>query len=106
MRTITHSLMVHTRVSEAHINFVLMYTADHIFLVLLLKELINKDSNPNTPFKLATSMKTSISHLHVLFCPCVAQKATSHVDKKAFNMCHQSQKGFYGIFVAIPQYQK
>ena len=31
LRTVAHSLMVHARVSEAHINFALMYTTDHIF---------------------------------------------------------------------------
>ena len=41
LRTIAHSLMVHARVSEAYINFALMYTADHIFMVLPIKYLIN-----------------------------------------------------------------
>ena len=34
------------------------------------------------------------------------QKSTSNVDGKVLKMCHQSQKGFWGIFVGIPQYQK
>ena len=42
----------------------------------------------------------------MLFFPCVVQKATEHVDKKALNMRHQAQKGFRGIFVGIPQHQK
>ena len=41
--TISHSLMVHARVLESYINFSLMYTEDHIFLVLPIKDLINKD---------------------------------------------------------------
>ena len=41
LRTIVHSLMVHTRVSEAYIHFALMYTIDHIFPVLPIKYLIN-----------------------------------------------------------------
>ena len=64
-------LMVHARVSEAYINFTLMYTTDNIFMVLPLKDMINKDVDPTTPFKLATGTKTSVSHLRVLFCPCV-----------------------------------
>ena len=79
-----------------------MYTTDHIFTVILIKDLINEDDYPTMPFKLATGMKPSVSHLRVLFCPCVVCKATAHVDKKALNMCHQSQKGFCGIFVGIP----
>ena len=48
-----------------------MYTADHIFPVLPIKYLINKYGKMTTPFKLATGMKPSVSHLSVLCCPCV-----------------------------------
>ena len=88
LRRIAHSLMVHARVSEAYIHFALMYTTDHIFLVLSIKYLINKDGDPTTTFKLATGTKLSVSHLSVFFCPCVVRKATAHVDKKALNMRH------------------
>ena len=37
LRTIAHSLMVHARVLVAYINFALMYTADHILLVVIVK---------------------------------------------------------------------
>ena len=103
---ISHSLMVHARVSEAYIRFPLMYTTDHIFLVLPIKYLINEDGDPTTPFKLATDTKPSVSHLRVLIFTCVVRKATAHVEKKAINMRHQAQKGFHGIFVGIPQNQK
>ena len=83
-----------------------MYMADHIFLVLPIKYLIIEDGDLNTPFKLATGKNTSVSHLRVLFHPCVVRKATEHVGTKALNMCHQAQKGFCGIFVGITQYQK
>ena len=77
LRKISHSIMVHARVSEAYINFELMYTPDHIFLVLPIKDLINGDGKPTTPYRIATGMKPSVSHSRVLFCPCVVQKATS-----------------------------
>ena len=83
-----------------------MYTTDHIFLVLPIKDMINEDGDPTTPFKFVTGTKTSVSHLRVLFCPCVVRKYTSYVDKKALNMRNQAQKSFRGIFVGIPQYQK
>ena len=101
LRTITHTLLVHARVLEAYIHFALMYTTDHIFPVLKFKDLINEDSKPTTSFKLATGTKPSVSHLRVLFFPCVVPKATAHVDKKALNMRHQVKKGFCGIFVGI-----
>ena len=98
--------MVHARVPEVYAHFALMYTKDHIFPVLPIKDLINEDGNPTTPHKLATGTKPSVSHLRVLFCPCVVRKATAHVETKTLNMHHQAQKGFRGIFVGIPQHQK
>ena len=83
-----------------------MYTTDHIFPVIPIKDITNEDVNPTMPFKLATGTKTSVSHLHVLFFSCVVQKYTAHVGTKALNMCHQAQKGFCGVFVGIPQNQK
>ena len=106
LRTIEHSLMIHARFLEACINFALMYMTYHIFPVLPIKDLINEDSDPTTPHKMATGTKSTLSHLRVLFFPCVVQKATAQVETKALNMCHQAQKGFCCIFVGIPQHQK
>ena len=100
------SLMVHVRVWEAYIHFVFIYTEDNIFPVLSIKDLINKDGDPTMQFKLATGTKSPLSYLLILFCPCVSQKTTAHVETKELNMCHQAQKGFCGIFVGIPQHQK
>ena len=106
LRTISHSLMVYARVLEAYIHFALMYTTDCIFPVLLIKYLINEDGEPTTTFKLTISVKPSVSHLRVLFCPCVVRKSTAHIDKKALNVRHQAQTIFRGIFVGIPHHQK
>ena len=75
-------------------------------MVLPIKDLINEYGDPTTPYKLATGTKLLVSHLRVLFYPCVVQKATAHVGTKEINMCHQAQKGFCGIFVGIPKHQK
>ena len=88
MRAVAHSLVVHARVLEAYIHFALIYLTDHISPVLPIKDLINKYGGPKTPHKLATSTKPSVSHLRVLFCPCVVRKATVHVETKALNMRH------------------
>ena len=101
LRTISESLMIHARVLEVYIHFALMHTKDHIFPVLPIKDMINEDSKPTTPFKLATVTQPSVSHLCVIFCPCVVRKDTAHVDKKALNLRHQAQKGFRVIFVGI-----
>ena len=71
-----------------------------------IKDLMNENGDTTTPHKLATGTKPSVSHLCVLFCPCVVQKAMAHVDTKALNMRHQAQKGFRGIFVGITEHQK
>ena len=59
-----------------------------------------------TPYKLATGTKPSVSHLRVLFFPCVVRKATAHVETKTLNMSHQAQRVFRVIFVGIPDHQK
>ena len=87
---IAHYIIVHARILEAYINFVLMYTTYHIFLVIPIKDLINEDGDPTTPFKLVTGTQLSVSHLHVLFLPCVVWKATAHVNKKDLNTRHQA----------------
>ena len=67
---------------------------------------MNEDGDATTPFKLATGTKPSVSHLSVLFCPCVLLKDTARVDKKALNMNHQAKKGVRNIFIEIPQNKK
>ena len=106
LRTVAHALMGHARVPGVYVHFALMYTTDHIFPVLPIKDLINKDGDPTTPHKLATDTKPSVSYLGVLFCPFVVRKATAHVETKTLNMRHQAKKGFRGIFLVIPQHQK
>ena len=103
---IAHSLMIHEQVLEAYINFALMYTADNIFLVIPIRDLINEDSDPTRPSKLATGMKPSILLLHVLFFTCAVWKAISHVGTKVLNMNHQAQQCFHVIFFGISQHQK
>ena len=103
--TVTHAPMVHARVPEVYVNFALIYTIGHIFLVLPIKDLINKDGDPTTPHKLATGTKPSISYLRVFF-SYVVRKAMAHVETKTLNMCHQAQKTFRGIFAGLPKHQK
>ena len=62
LRTVAHSLMVYVKVTEADVHFELIYTTDHIFLVLSIKDLINEDDDPKKPHKLATCTKPAVSH--------------------------------------------
>ena len=72
----------------------------------MIKDLINQYGDPTTPHKLSKGTKPSVSHLRVLFYPCVVCKATMHVETKTLNMRHQVQRGFRDIFVGIPEHQK
>ena len=65
--TVAHYHMVHARVPEVYVHFKLMYTTDHIFLVIPIKYVINEDGDPTTPYKMTTGTKPSVSHLRVLF---------------------------------------
>ena len=69
-----------------------MYTTYHIFPVLPIKYLINEDGDPTTPQKLATGTKPSVSHLRVIFYPCVVQKATAQVEPKGVKYASSSTK--------------
>ena len=72
-------------------SFCIIFSTDQIILVLPTNDLINEDDEPTMPFKLATGTKPLISHLRVLFCPCVVRKDTEQVGTKALNMRHQAQ---------------
>ena len=43
LRIVAQALMVHARVPEVYVHFALMYTTDHIFPVLPIKDLINNE---------------------------------------------------------------
>ena len=94
LRTVAHSLMVHARVPDVYIHFSLMYMTDHIFPFLPIKDLINEDGDPTTPHQMATGTKPLMSHLRVLFCPCVVRKATTHVETKTLTCVTKRKKGF------------
>ena len=65
LRTITHSIMVHARVSDKYIHLALMYLTDNIFPVIPTKKLLNQDGGPTMPLKLATGIKNSLLKLRV-----------------------------------------
>ena len=98
--------MVHAKVSEAYIHFTLMYMTYHIFPFIPIKDLINEYGKPTTPFKLAAGTKHSVSHLRVLFCPCIVCKSMAHIETKTLNMRQQAQKVIRGIFIGIPEHKK
>ena len=64
-----------------------MYMTDNILPVIPTKNLVNKDGEPNTPHKLTTGMKFSVSNPRFLFRPCVVRKSTVHVYTKELNTC-------------------
>ena len=59
LQTIVHSIMVHAQVLGEYIHFSLMYTTDHIFPVIEIKHLVNKDDEPTKTKKLTTGTRPS-----------------------------------------------
>ena len=82
LHTAAHALMVHARFPEVYVIFTLIYTTDHIFLVLSIKYIINEDDYPTTPHKLATGTKPSVSHLRVLFVHVLYENLQSMLRKR------------------------
>ena len=85
----THSYGTYD-ILEGYLHYALIYTADHIFTVLPIKYIINEYGELNTPFKLATGTKPSVSHLRVLFILYVVKKSTANVVKRALIIHHQA----------------
>ena len=105
LRTVAHSLMVHARVPEAYVHFVLMYATNHIFLVLPIKGIIMRMAiqQRHTNFQQVRNLQYDIYacyFVHVLY------KSLRRTVRQTINMCHQAQKRFWGIFVGIPEHQK
>ena len=63
--------MLHTQVSECIYTFEFMYTTDHIFHVITIKQLVNQYYESTRPHKLETGTKPSVLNLRVLFSPYV-----------------------------------
>ena len=75
-----------------------------MFPVLPIKQLVNQDGELTTPHKLENCTKSSVSNPR--FFSCVVLKENAHVDKKALNMRHRSQKVIRDISVGIPKHLK
>ena len=105
LQTIAYSIMVHARFSDEYMHFAIIHKTNHVFPGLPIKHFVNQDGEINTPHKLETGETPSVSKICGFF-TCFVRKSTSHVDTKALNMHHQSQKGFQGILVEILQHQK
>ena len=93
LRTIAHLLMVHVIFLAAYIHFALMFMTDNIFPVPTIKDLINEDGEPTTPFKLVTGTKSLVSHSCLFFFMC----CTEHYYKfwgKGFKYASPIIKGF------------
>ena len=94
LQSIAHSIIVHAQVYDEYIHFTIIYTTDHIFPVIPIKHLVNHDGEPNTPHKLATGMKDSVSNSHILFCSFVVQKKTGIFDTKGVRHTSSITKHF------------
>ena len=71
LRTFAHSLMVHARGPEVYVHFALMYTTDHIFPVLRIKDLIKQGRRSNNATQTGNRYGTfSITFTRVILSMC------------------------------------
>ena len=73
--------MVQARVSYKYIHFALLYTDDHIFHILPIKHLVNKDGETTTPHKLATGKNLQYQN-HVFYYVYVLYEKQLHMFKQ------------------------
>ena len=79
--TIAQSRMVHARVLKAFIHLALMYTADNIFLLLPIKDPLDKNGDTIMAFNLETGKKPSVSQYVFYFSMCCTKSYCTCWDK-------------------------
>ena len=86
--------MEHARFLEAYIHFALMYTVNNMFLLLPIKDLIDEDGDPTTPFKLTTGKKPSVLHIYIFNLSMCCTEIYCTCWYKGVKHASQSAKGF------------
>ena len=105
VKQIADKIMVHARLPPIYTYHAILY-AIYIHNIFPVKNLVNKNGFPATPFELFFNEKPRIGHLRVFGCPCVFKKwtITSHDGKVQQNKT--SQRAVKGVFVGLPTNQQ
>ena len=110
IRILAFAFLNYARVKNEFMTFALEH-AWKIFNILPIKNLVDSDGNPTTPFYLFYKVKPSVRKMRVLFCPVVAKvydrQQKNHKTKEThhYNSSTHPQRGVPGIFVGIPRGQ-
>ena len=90
-----------------YIHFALTYKTDHIFPVLRIKHLVDKDSKTTIYYFKLVQVQIIQYHIYACyFAHLLYGKLLQLLTKKVLNLIHQAQKDFRRIFVVITQQQK
>ena len=101
VKILTDKIMVHARLPPIFKYHATLY-AIIIYNVTPIKNLVNKEGNPATPYEIFFNEKPRIAHLRVFGCPCVFRKwtITNHLGQQRENKT--SQRGVRGTFIGLP----
>lgn len=93
-------MLIHARLSTKFIFYALKY-AEKIHDVIPVRNLVDEEGKPTTPYYLAFKRHPKVSHFRVFGCPAVFKKYEVSVKgKRVVNK--YMQQGMRGIFVGIP----
>ena len=93
-------LLLHARLNRKFFYYAVKY-AQYIHDVIPVKNLLDEDGHPTTPYYLATNRKPAVKHFRVFRCPAVFKHyEVSESGKRVKNK--YTQQGMCGIFVGIP----
>ena len=97
---LANALLLHARLNRKFFYYAAKY-AQYIHDIIPVKNLLDAEGNPTTPYFLATGRKPAVKHFRVFGCPAVFKRyEVSDNGKRVKNK--YTQQGMRGIFVGLP----
>ena len=97
---LANTLLVHTRLNRKFFYFAVKY-AQYIHGIIPVRDLVDDDGLPTTPYFMATGRKSAVKHFKVFGCPAIF-KCYEVSDDGKWVWNKYTQQGMCGIFVGIP----
>ena len=91
---------MHARLNRKFFYYAVKY-AQYIHDVIPVRNLLNENGLPTTPYYLATGRKPAVKYFRVFGCPTVFKRYKVSSDGKHIHNKY-NQQGMRGIFVGIP----
>ena len=97
---LANTLLLHARLNRKFFYYAVKY-AQYIHDVIPVRDLLDENGLPTTPYYLATGRKPAVKHFRVFGCPAVFKRYEVSSDGKRIHNKY-NQQGMRGIFVGIP----